>query len=73
MRVAKNNHELDQCWWVFPECLDGWEFDTSQFSATVATTLGWVCERGHYSHYTLSTTMAGNAVGTFLLPILADK
>lgn len=55
------------------ECTDGWEFDTTQFSTTVATTQGWVCERGHYSYYTLSTSMAGNAVGTFLLPLLADK
>ncbi|XP_050728346.1 solute carrier family 22 member 7-like [Eriocheir sinensis] len=55
------------------ECSDGWEFDTSQFSATVATTLGWVCERDHYSHFTLSASMAGNAVGTFVLPLLADK
>ncbi|XP_045109904.1 organic cation transporter protein-like isoform X2 [Portunus trituberculatus] len=55
------------------ECSNGWEFDTTEYSATVGTSLGWVCEHDHYSHYTLSISMAGNAFGTLILPILADK
>lgn len=55
------------------ECSDGWEFDKTQFTTTVASSLGWVCDRGHYSHYTLSVGMAGNAVGTLLFPLAADK
>ncbi|XP_063870886.1 carcinine transporter-like isoform X2 [Scylla paramamosain] len=54
-------------------CSDGWEFDTTQFTTTVASSLGWVCDRGHYSHHTLSVAMAGNAVGTLLFPLVADK
>ncbi|MPC33803.1 hypothetical protein E2C01_027167 [Portunus trituberculatus] len=60
-------------WRFASECTVGWEFDTTQFTSTVASSLGWVCDRGHYSHHTLSVSMAGNAVGTFLFPLLADK
>ncbi|XP_063879611.1 organic cation transporter 1-like isoform X2 [Scylla paramamosain] len=55
------------------ECNNGWEFDTTEYSATVGTSLEWVCERDHYSHYTMSVSMAGNAFGSLIFPILADK
>ncbi|KAK3856059.1 hypothetical protein Pcinc_037584 [Petrolisthes cinctipes] len=58
---------------VTQECVNGWEYDQSQFTSTVATSFDWVCDKVHYSPLLLSTFMIGNTVGTFLLPILADK
>ncbi|XP_042241363.1 carcinine transporter-like [Homarus americanus] len=55
------------------ECISGWQHDPSQFTKTLSTELEWVCEREIYSQHVLSFTMAGNTVGTFLLPILADR
>ncbi|KAK3858083.1 hypothetical protein Pcinc_035705 [Petrolisthes cinctipes] len=54
-------------------CVNGWEYDQSQFTSTVATSFDWVCDKVHYSPLLLSTFMIGNTVGTFFLPILADK
>lgn len=70
---SDNNHTTYAITNETRECSNGWEHDASQFSATVATSFGWVCERARYSHHVLSVTMAGNTVGTFLLPLIADK
>ncbi|XP_068247569.1 organic cation transporter 1-like isoform X2 [Palaemon carinicauda] len=53
-------------------CIDGWDFDHSQFWATAVSTNEWVCEKGS-AEDVLSTNLAGNAVGTFLFPMLADR
>ncbi|XP_064117978.1 organic cation transporter 1-like isoform X2 [Macrobrachium nipponense] len=53
-------------------CGDGWDFDQGQFWATVASTNGWVCEQGS-AHNILTINIAGNAVGTFIFPMLADR
>lgn len=58
---------------VTQACSSGWEHDNSQFSATVATSFDWLCERAKYSHHVLSVSLAGNTVGTFLMSFLADK
>ncbi|KAK3878387.1 hypothetical protein Pcinc_016971 [Petrolisthes cinctipes] len=55
------------------KCVNGWEYDHSQYTSTVATSFDWVCDKEHYSSLLLSTYMIGNTVGTFLLSILADK
>ncbi|XP_069166369.1 solute carrier family 22 member 1 [Procambarus clarkii] len=55
------------------ECRSGWEFDSSQFKATLATTNQWFCERESYSQHALALNMAGNAFGTLILPFIGDK
>ncbi|KAK4296972.1 hypothetical protein Pmani_030576 [Petrolisthes manimaculis] len=55
------------------ECVNGWEYDDSQYTSTVATSFDWVCNKEHYSPLLLSTYMIGNTVGTLVLPVLADK
>ncbi|XP_047487352.1 solute carrier family 22 member 7-like [Penaeus chinensis] len=54
-------------------CDSGWKHDTSEFEETLATTNQWFCEERSYSDHVYSINMAGNSVGTIVLPVLADR
>ncbi|XP_063593786.1 solute carrier family 22 member 7-like [Penaeus indicus] len=54
-------------------CDFGWKHDTSEFEETLATTNQWFCEERSYSDHVYSINMAGNSVGTIVLPVLADR
>nr|XP_053630899.1 LOW QUALITY PROTEIN: beta-alanine transporter-like [Cherax quadricarinatus] len=54
-------------------CSSGWDFDSSQFEATLATTNGWFCEKAIFLQHVLALNMVGNALGTLVLPHIGDK
>lgn len=58
---------------LFAECESGWEHDSSEFQATMATTNEWFCEREDYSNHIYSLSTAGSTVGTVVLPVIADR
>ncbi|XP_050689097.1 solute carrier family 22 member 21-like isoform X2 [Eriocheir sinensis] len=55
------------------ECVHGWEYDRSQFSETFPSEVDWVCTYKDYAPHTLSINVVGRALGTLLLPLLADN
>ncbi|XP_068243997.1 carcinine transporter-like [Palaemon carinicauda] len=54
-------------------CSQGWEHDRYEFLETVATLNNWLCDKEKYSSYMMSMSTIGNAVGTLVIPVLADK
>ncbi|XP_066968410.1 beta-alanine transporter-like [Macrobrachium rosenbergii] len=54
-------------------CSHGWEHDRYEYLETVATLNDWLCDKENYSSYMLSMNTIGNAVGTLLMPLIADK
>ncbi|XP_042880465.1 solute carrier family 22 member 7-like [Penaeus japonicus] len=58
---------------ITQECESGWEHDSSEFQATMATTNEWFCEREDYSNHIYSLSTAGSTVGTVVLPVIADR
>ena len=58
---------------VFSECDLGWDHDDRFFTSTIATNRQWFCDKVDYSTHILSVSYIGSAIGTFILPIVADK
>uniref|UniRef100_UPI00358ED4F8 solute carrier family 22 member 6-B-like n=1 Tax=Myxine glutinosa TaxID=7769 RepID=UPI00358ED4F8 len=54
-------------------CLDGWEFDSSDFRSTIVTEWNLVCDKQAMKRMAQSVYMGGVLVGGFLLGGLADK
>ncbi|XP_063849801.1 beta-alanine transporter-like [Scylla paramamosain] len=55
------------------KCSHGWEFDQSDFTETDPSAHEWVCDKAFYAHNSLSINLAGRALGTLILPMLADN
>uniref|UniRef100_UPI00358FC7F4 solute carrier family 22 member 6-B-like n=1 Tax=Myxine glutinosa TaxID=7769 RepID=UPI00358FC7F4 len=54
-------------------CLDGWEFDSSEFRSTIVTEWNLVCDKRAMKRMAQSVYMGGLLVGGFLMGGLADK
>uniref|UniRef100_A0A8C4WVQ1 Major facilitator superfamily (MFS) profile domain-containing protein n=1 Tax=Eptatretus burgeri TaxID=7764 RepID=A0A8C4WVQ1_EPTBU len=54
-------------------CVDGWEFDTSQFSSTIVTEWDLVCEKRVLKQMAQSIYMGGVLVGALVLGALSDR
>ncbi|MPC87754.1 Solute carrier family 22 member 24 [Portunus trituberculatus] len=57
----------------FSECSHGWEFEQSDFIETDPTEHELVCDKSSYAHNTMSINLAGRALGTLIMPMIADK
>uniref|UniRef100_UPI00358EACB6 solute carrier family 22 member 6-B-like n=1 Tax=Myxine glutinosa TaxID=7769 RepID=UPI00358EACB6 len=55
------------------DCVDGWEFDSSQHSSTIVTEWDLVCERRVLKQMAQSVYMGGVLVGALLLGALSDR
>ncbi|XP_076064252.1 organic cation transporter 1-like [Oratosquilla oratoria] len=54
-------------------CQLRWDHDETSFKETVATKLNLFCDKEGFAQTIYSVNAAGNAVGTFFLPLIADK
>uniref|UniRef100_UPI00358E7AA7 solute carrier family 22 member 6-B-like isoform X2 n=1 Tax=Myxine glutinosa TaxID=7769 RepID=UPI00358E7AA7 len=54
-------------------CVDGWEYDTSEFSSTIVTEWDLVCRNRPLKQMTQSVFMGGVLVGALIFGGLADK
>uniref|UniRef100_A0A8C4R149 Major facilitator superfamily (MFS) profile domain-containing protein n=1 Tax=Eptatretus burgeri TaxID=7764 RepID=A0A8C4R149_EPTBU len=54
-------------------CVDGWEFDTSEFSSTIVMEWDLVCKNRALKEMTQSAFMGGVLVGALIFGGLADK
>ncbi|KAF2368603.1 Major facilitator sugar transporter-like [Trinorchestia longiramus] len=71
---SKDKNGFNQCeQYVISWSCRSWEYDRSTIHETLATSYDWVCSTEMYSIHMLSVSIAGNCVGTILLPFLADR
>ncbi|KAK8737864.1 hypothetical protein OTU49_004283 [Cherax quadricarinatus] len=68
---VKGNTIIDQT--TTTKCQFGWDYDRTNWQETAVTHFNWVCERASTVTTIFSLAVAGNAVGTLLLSILADR
>ncbi|XP_071533086.1 LOW QUALITY PROTEIN: organic cation transporter 1-like [Panulirus ornatus] len=54
-------------------CQYGWDYDRTNWQETSVTHFNWVCDDASTVTTIFSLAVAGNAVGTLLLSILADR
>ncbi|KAG7164823.1 organic cation transporter 1-like [Homarus americanus] len=54
-------------------CQYGWDYDRRNWQETSVTHFDWVCDQASTVTTIFSLAVAGNAVGTLLLSILADR
>jgi len=55
------------------DCQFGWDYDKTDYESTIPSQFNWVCERNHFSTDVYTWTSVGNAFGTVLFGIAADK
>ena len=55
------------------ECTNGWEYDKTDYSATIPTEYNWVCGKKHYATEALTASSIGSAVGTILFGWGGDR
>ncbi|KAL7648365.1 UNVERIFIED_CONTAM: hypothetical protein RMT77_000271 [Armadillidium vulgare] len=63
---VKNNNDTKQC-------VLEWTHDKLTFQESVGTSMGYYCDKEIYSTHIFSFHTIGAIIGTFLLPIIADK
>lgn len=64
---------LNKTWNIVP-CQHGWEFNITEFSyPTIASEMGWVCEKDSYQATAQSMFFVGSIVGGFLVGWVADR
>ncbi|XP_076049091.1 carcinine transporter-like [Oratosquilla oratoria] len=54
-------------------CQRGYDHDTTSFSETLVTYYGWFCDKESYVSHTFTVHVIANAVGTVVMPFIADK
>jgi hypothetical protein len=54
-------------------CRNGWEYDKSDYDATIPTDFNWVCDQDHYGTDALTLYAVGNCIGTLVFGWGADK
>lgn len=54
-------------------CMDGWEYDMSDYRRTIPSSNDWVCEKAHYAAQAFTAASVGNVPGTILYGYLGDK
>ncbi|XP_076049084.1 organic cation transporter 1-like [Oratosquilla oratoria] len=54
-------------------CQSGYDYDRTSYAETLSTYYGWLCDKEAYASHSFTVNVAGNAVGTVLLPYIADK
>ncbi|XP_018495839.1 organic cation transporter protein [Galendromus occidentalis] len=64
--VAQNN-------WPSVQCLDGWEYDTSEYSETLATKFNAVCDQAWLRSTAQSAFFLGGIIGSVAFGMISDK
>lgn len=71
--VLETGRLPDEAWDVAP-CQHGWEFNRTEIPyPTIASDLGWVCDKGSYQATAQSLFSVGSILGGFLIGWVADR
>ena len=55
------------------DCLQGYDYDTSDFRSTLVTSMDWVCDQAHNVPNIYTAGSAGSMVGTLTFSYIGDK
>jgi len=54
-------------------CTSGWDYDTTDYSATMSSTFNWVCDKAAYPTEAITVASIGGVFGSILCGWLGDK
>ncbi|CAL1268685.1 unnamed protein product [Larinioides sclopetarius] len=70
--MESKNYSIDPNWPV-KECVNGWQFDKTNYDETSVSRWNMVCKDDHYSSLVLSLMFVGITVGTPLFGLMSDR
>jgi len=54
-------------------CTNGWDYDSSDYSATMSSTFNWVCDKATYPTEAITVASVGGVFGSVLTGLIGDK